>query len=138
MIVKPCMMHNYSKIESLFKILIMDCLNSFLDQLWLTFNIRASLFMFHLTVRYQIISCKSGLPSRRNKNDDWFSITEFFYVIVCWFIHCGHTGTIMLLTETLEMNLNRNRSYGWPKVKESVLIRPKPLSYISSVCHCCR
>lgn len=91
--------------------------------------------MLHLAEGNEVACCQTGLPTGRNEDDDGFAITKFLYVVECGLVHCGHTRTIMLLTEPFEVYLNRH----WPDCRSEIekpkLASPEPFSNIGSIGH---
>lgn len=91
--------------------------------------------VFHLAEGYQIAGGQPGLSSRRDEDNNWFSIAKLFDMIVSGLIHSRHSRAVMLLTEAFEMYLYWNRPYVGSKVEESVFVSSKPFSDVSSVGH---
>ena len=134
-VVKTCVMKSNSKIQSLLQKLISGPLNSSLQHLLITVNIRRFLSVLHLAKSNEIAGCESGLPSGWDKDDDWLAITEFFDVVVGRFVHGCHSWAIVLLTEAFEVNLNGNWSNRGSEVEKSVSVSAKPFSNISTIGH---
>jgi len=57
-------------------------------------------------------------------------------MIVCRFIHGCHSGTIMLLAESLKVYFDGDWPYRRSEIEKSVAICAKPLSNISTIGHC--
>lgn len=115
----------------------MDRLYSSLNGFYITFYIRTLLVSLHLRKWNQVVGCQSCLSTRWHKNNDWLVVRELFDVIISWFIHCSHTRTVMLFTETFKMNLNWNWTNCRSEVKKSILISTKPFGNISTIGHSC-
>lgn len=129
------MVHNYPKRESRAEILVMNLLNSTLQQFLWTFYVRTWVFILHLRVSDQIVCSQPCLPSRRYEDNNRFSITEFLDMIKGWLIHGCHPRAIVFFAEPLEMDLNWNRPDSWSKIEEAVFICAEPLGNISAICH---
>ena len=101
----------------------------------ITINIRRLLSVLHLAEGNEIAGCESGLSSGGDENDNWLPIAEFLDVVICRFVHGGHSRAVVFLAETFEVNLHGDWPNRGSEVEESISVGAKPLSNISAISH---
>ena len=76
----------------------------------------------------QVKGSETSLSSWANEDKCWLVRGICAYSIVAGLVHAGHSRTVRLFRETIDMNLKRHRPNTRPEVKEALNAYAEPVS----------
>lgn len=91
---------------------------------------------FRITEGNEIVGCESCLTSWGDEDKNGIVFWMIHYCFECWFVHSGHSRTVVFFCEAFDVTVNGDWSNTWLEVKESISLNTEPISNISCICKC--